>query len=137
MDQALTVREITTHIKRLLESSDLLQRVTVRGEISNFKHHTSGHMYFSLKDEHSQLPCVMFRGAASKLDFRPEDGMLVVAGGDVTVYEKGGRYQLLAKFMRPDGLGELFLAFEKLKAQLEEEGLFDESRKRPLPPFPS
>jgi len=134
--QVLTIREITTHIKRLLEGSELLQGVTVRGEVSNFKHHTSGHMYFSLKDEHAQLPCVMFRAAAGQLEFQPEDGMMVVAGGDVTVYEKGGRYQLLVKFMRPDGLGDLFLAFERLKARLEEEGLFDPSRKRPLPAFP-
>ncbi len=135
-DEILTVHEITVHVKRLLDSSDLLQGVMVRGEVSNFKRHTSGHVYFSLKDEQSQLSCVMFRGAAQGLRFDPEDGMLVVAGGDVSVYERGGRYQLYVKFMRPDGLGGLFLAFERLKQTLEAEGLFDAARKRPLPPFP-
>jgi exodeoxyribonuclease VII large subunit len=132
----LSVREVTTHVKRLLDSSDLLQDVSVRGEVSNYKRHTSGHLYFSLKDEESQLSCVMFRGAASHLRFEPEDGMMVVASGSISVYERAGRYQLYVKHMQPEGRGDLYLAFERLKAKLEAEGLFDPARKRPLPRFP-
>ena len=133
----LTVREVTTHVKQLIERSELLQRIEVVGEISNFTHHRSGHLYFSLKDEHSALRCVCFRGSARSLQFEPENGMRVIAGGDVTVYERGGQYQLIARWMRPDGMGALAVALEKLKAKLEAEGLFDPSRKRPLPRFPS
>jgi len=108
----------------------------VRGEISNFTSHRSGHLYFSLKDEGSQLSCVCFRRAAQGLDFAPEEGMQVVARGNVTVYERAGRYQLIVRFMRPDGAGELAARLEELKARLEAEGLFDPARKRPLPRFP-
>jgi len=135
-DNMLTVSEVTRHVKRLLDSSELLQDISVRGEVSNFKRHTSGHLYFSLKDENCQLGCVMFLGAASHLRFQPEDGMQVIASGDVTVYERGGRYQLYTRFMQPDGLGDLHLAFERLKAKLEAEGLFDAARKRPIQRFP-
>ncbi len=133
---ALTVREITAHVKQLIDRSELLRDVQVVGEISNFTRHRSGHLYFSLKDEHATLNCVCFRSAAGRLQFEPGDGQRVIAGGEVTVYEKGGRYQLIARWMRPDGLGALAVALEKLKAKLEEEGLFDPSRKRPLPRFP-
>ena len=132
----LTVRELTTHIKRLIEADELLQDVAVRGEISNFTHHASGHMYFSIKDEASQLRCVCFRGPAGSLPFRPANGMQVVAFGNIGVYDKRGEYQLYVRWLQQDGLGELHLAFEKLKAKLEAEGLFDPSRKRALPPFP-
>ena len=133
----LTVREVTTHIKQLLERSELLREVEVAGEISNFTHHASGHLYFSLKDEHATLSCVCFRTAAARLGFIPENGQRVVAGGEITVYEKAGRYQLLVRRMRPDGLGALAAALEKLKAKLSAEALFDPSRKRPLPRFPA
>ncbi len=132
----LSVREVTAYVKRLFDRDELLQGVVVRGEISNFTRAASGHLYFSLKDEACQLSCACFRGAAAKLPFDPKDGDRVVAGGNVTVYERAGRYQLLTKFMRPDGLGALAEALERLKGQLEAEGLFDPSRKRPLPRFP-
>ena len=132
----LSVREVTTHVKRLLDRDELLSDVLVRGEISNFTRAASGHLYFSLKDDQSQLSAVLFRGAAQGLRFSPKDGDLVVAGGSVTVYERGGRYQLIARFMRPDGAGDLAAALELLKARLEAEGLFDPTRKRPLPRYP-
>lgn len=132
----LTVAELTTYLKHLLDADELLQQVVVRGEISNYTKHSSGHLYFSLKDEQSQLSCVCFRGTAQTLNFIPENGMQVVTGGNVTVYERAGRYQLIVRFMRPDGLGDLHVKLEALKAKLDAEGLFDISRKRPLPRFP-
>ena len=131
-----SVSELTTYVKRLLESDPLLQQVQVRGEISNFRRHSSGHLYFSLKDENSLLGCVCFRGPAGNLNFAPEEGQQVIAYGNVTVYEPQGKYQLLVTFMQPDGLGELHQRFEALKAQLAAEGLFAPERKRPLPRFP-
>lgn len=135
-DGILTVRQVTAHIKRLLERDELLQDVIVRGEVSNFTRASSGHLYFSLKDEESQLQAVCFRGTAAGLKFDPKDGDRVVAGGSITVYERGGRYQLIVRFMRPDGVGDLAAALELLRARLEAEGLFDPARKRPLPRFP-
>jgi exodeoxyribonuclease VII large subunit len=136
MTGPLTVREVTAHVKQLLERSELLRELEVVGEISNFVAHRSGHLYFSLKDEAATLRCVCFRGSAARLGFEPEDGQRVVAFGEVTVYEKGGQYQLLVRFMRPEGMGALAEALAKLRAKLEAEGLFDPSRKRPLPRFP-
>jgi len=133
---ALTVREVTAHVRQLLERSELLQDLDVRGEISNFTRHTSGHLYFTLKDEYAALGCVCFRSAAARLTMEPANGQSVVAGGRIGVYEKGGRYQLIVEWMQPDGWGALAAALEKLKAKLEAEGLFDASRKRPLPRFP-
>lgn len=135
-DRVLSVAEVTAHVKRLIESDELLSNVIVRGEISNFTRATSGHLYFSLKDESCQLGAVCFRGAAAGLKFDPGDGDRVVAGGSITVYEKAGRYQLIIRFMRPDGAGDLAAALELLKAKLAAEGLFDPARKRPLPRFP-
>jgi len=132
----LSVSEVTAYLKQLLDRDEVLQQMVVRGEISNFTSHRSGHLYFSLKDEDSQLSCVCFRRDAQSLDFVPEEGMQVVAHGNVTVYERAGRYQLIVRFMRPDGAGELAARLEKLKARLEAEGLFDPARKRPLPRFP-
>jgi exodeoxyribonuclease VII large subunit len=129
-----TVSEITRVIKDVLESN--VPVVWVRGEVSNLTLHTSGHMYFSLKDENSQLRCVMFRNANSKLSFTVESGMSVEARGEVTVYERSGQYQLCVYELIPAGLGALQLALEALKKKLSREGLFDEARKRPLPPFP-
>ena len=131
-----TVRELTQYIKHRLQDDPSLCEVSVRGEISNFTHHTSGHMYFTLKDEHSQLNCVMFRGANTKLKFKPGTGLKVVCSGDITVYEKRGVYQLTVWDIQPDGIGALYQAFEQLKAQLSERGFFDPARKRPLPMFP-
>jgi len=131
-----TVRELTQYIKHRLQDDPSLSEVSVRGEISNFTHHTSGHMYFTLKDEHSQLNCVMFRGANAKLKFKPVTGMKVVCSGDIAVYDKRGVYQLTVWDIQPDGIGALYQAFEQLKVQLSEQGFFDPARKRPLPMFP-
>ena len=131
-----TVRELTQYIKHRLQDDPSLCEVSVRGEISNFTHHTSGHIYFTLKDEHSQLNCVMFRGANTKLKFKPGTGLKVVCSGDITVYEKRGVYQLTVWDIQPDGIGAFYQAFEQLKAQLSERGFFDPARKRPLPMFP-
>ncbi len=132
----LSVSEVTAYVKQLLDRDEVLQQVVVRGEISNFTSHRSGHLYFSLKDADSQLSCVCFRRVAQGLDFVPEEGMQVLAGGNVTVYERAGRYQLIVRFMRPDGAGELAVRLEELKRKLEAEGLFEPARKRPLPRFP-
>lgn len=134
--QVYTVRELTAVIKHRLTSDPRLTGVAVTGEISNFKHYPSGHMYFTLKDDRSRLRCVMFRRENLRLRFRPEDGQAVIAQGDVSVYEASGEYQLYVRELVPGGHGELALAFEQLKAKLAAEGLFDESRKRPLPALP-
>ncbi|MGI5819436.1 MAG: exodeoxyribonuclease VII large subunit [Armatimonadota bacterium] len=133
---ALSVSQLTAYIKRLIDRDEVLSQISVRGEISNFTAHRSGHLYFSLKDEGSQLSCVCFRGDACRLGFEPEHGQQVVAHGNITVYEPRGQYQLIVRSMRPDGAGELAEAIEKLRMKLEAEGLFDETRKRPLPRFP-
>ncbi|MGE5590247.1 MAG: exodeoxyribonuclease VII large subunit [Bacillota bacterium] len=132
----LSVSELTRYVKGLVDGDAVLRRIWVRGEISNFKRHYSGHLYFSLKDAHSSLRCVMFRSHAERLQFEPESGMSVLAGGSVSVYERDGVYQLYTEELQPDGLGALNLAYLQLKARLEEEGLFDPARKRPLPRLP-
>lgn len=132
----LSVTELNGYIKSLVESDPRLSRVSVRGEISNFVRHTSGHLYFSLKDEDGQVRAVMFRAAASRLLFRPSDGMKVVVFGSVSVYPKGGSYQIYVSAMQPDGIGALYLAYEQLKRKLSEEGLFDETHKLPIPKMP-
>ncbi len=129
-----SVSEVTARIKAVLETS--LPVFWVEGEISNFVHHTSGHMYFSLKDEKSQLPCVMFKTANRGLVFTPESGMKVAAWGRVKVYEPSGRYQLYVEAMKPAGIGALAAAFEELKRRLAAEGLFDPAHKKPIPRFP-
>lgn len=133
---SLTVSQLNAYVKRLIDQDEVLSQVAVRGEISNFTAHRSGHLYFSLKDEGSQLGCVCFRGDACRLGFDPEHGQRVIAFGNVTVYEPRGQYQLIVRSMRPDGAGELAAAVAKLRAKLEAEGLFEPSRKRPLPRFP-
>ncbi len=132
----VTVSQLNEYIKMLLDSQPALRRVYVRGEISNFKEYSSGHMYFTLKDEASLIRTVMFRGYAGRLKFRPENGMRVIICGNVSVYPRDGQYQLYAEEIDPDGVGALYIAYEQLKAKLEAEGLFDESKKRPLPGFP-
>ena len=132
----LTVRELTRYVKGLLDEDPFLQSVWVQGEISNFKWHHSGHVYFTLKDDAAQIKVVMFRSHASRLRFRPENGMQVIVQGNVTVFERDGVYQLYAAAMEPYGLGALHLEFEQLKRRLAAEGLFDEALKRPLPRLP-
>ena len=132
-----TVSQINNYVKKIIDNNKILNNVWVKGEISNFKHHYSGHIYLTLKDEGGVLKGVMFRSAAQGLTFTPSDGMKVMARGRVSVYEAGGTYQLYIEEMIPDGVGELYVAYEKLKKQLAEEGLFDESRKKPIPKFPS
>lgn len=129
-----SVSELTAELKALLENT--FTGVWVEGEISNFKHHTSGHMYFTLKDDRGQLRAVMFRGSNRGLQFRPEDGLAVIVFGNVTIYEPRGEYQIYVEYMEPKGLGALQLAFEQLKTRLEAEGLFDPARKRPIPLLP-
>ncbi|MFO8080675.1 MAG: exodeoxyribonuclease VII large subunit [Armatimonadota bacterium] len=133
---SLSVSQLTAYVKRLIDRDEVLQQIAVRGEISNFTAHRSGHLYFSLKDEGSQLSCVCFRGDACRLGFEPDHGQQVIAHGNITVYEPRGQYQLIVRSMRPDGAGELAAAIAKLQVKLEAEGLFDQSRKRPLPRFP-
>ncbi len=119
-----------------LESDELLGDIWLRGEISNFTHHSSGHMYFTLKDKDSRLKCIMFASHNQRLPFMPKEGAKVLARGNVSVYERDGNYQFYVTQMQPDGIGSLYLAFEQLKRKLEEEGLFDPMRKRPIPRFP-
>lgn len=132
----LTVSELNKHIKELISKDPVLSGLWVKGEISNFKNHYSGHFYFTLKDEKSVLRCVMFRSNASAMAFIPEDGMKVLIRGYISVFERDGQYQLYAEEMQPDGVGALYVAFEKLKKKLQAEGLFDEARKRKLPYLP-
>ena len=134
---SLTVTQVNMYIKSLIDGNPMLTRIVVEGEISNFKsYYSSGHLYFSLKDEGGTLACVMFKSSASSLKFVPEDGMKVYVTGRISVFERDGRYQLYAEKMEPAGNGALAIAFEQLKKKLTAEGLFDESRKRALPEFP-
>ena len=132
----ISVTELNEHIKDLLDSDHSLSRVCVRGELSNYKIYPSGHHYFTLKDKDSSLKCVMFRGSAQKLVFRPENGMGVLCSGSVSVYARDGAYQLYVSSLSPEGVGDLYLAYEQLKAKLQAEGLFDRSHKKPLPLCP-
>lgn len=134
--QRLTVSQVNGYLKNLLDNDEILTDVTVTGEISNFKHHSSGHMYFSLKDKDSAISAAMFRGNNRLLKFMPGNGMNVIARGRVSVYPAAGTYQLYVEQLSPDGEGALFAAYAKLKAKLESEGLFDQSRKRPIPRYP-
>ena len=133
-ENVLTVSEITARIKDLIETE--FGTVWVVGEISNAKVHTSGHVYFTLKDESAQIRCVMFRSNAAQVDFTPKDGMKVYARGEMTVYDRHGTYQIIVRSMIDAGKGDLQMAFNELKKRLEKEGLFDADRKRALPPYP-
>ncbi|WP_126427519.1 exodeoxyribonuclease VII large subunit [Brevibacillus marinus] len=134
--QIWTVSQLTRCVKQLLERDPQLSDVWVRGEISNFTHHTSGHMYFTLKDSQSRIKVVMFASYNRFLRFLPKNGTKAIVRGSLAVYERDGVYQLYAREMQPDGLGSLYLAFQQLKEKLQAEGLFDPQRKRPLPAFP-
>lgn len=137
MLEKLTVSQLTKYIKKVFSYDNLLSNVCVTGEISNFKLHSSGHMYFTLKDDQSVIKCVMFKTQNSRLRFRPEDGLKVIIRGYVSVYEAGGSYQLYPENMEPDGLGDLYLAFEQLKQKLDREGLFSPENKKKLPFLPA
>ena len=137
MSKVVAVGELTRYLANLISGDRALRNLAVKGEISNFKQYASGHCYFNLKDAQGIIPCVMFRSSASRLRFRPEDGMAVIAAGSVNVYVEGGRYQLYVNNMLPDGVGDLAMAFEQLKARLSQEGLFDQEHKKPLPIYPA
>lgn len=135
-ERTLTVSELNNLIKTLIDCEPLLNNVCVRGELSNYKIYPSGHHYFTLKDSESSLRCVMFKSSASKLRFRPESGMGVTAFGRVSVFPRDGAYQLYCTDLIPEGVGDLQVAYEQLKAKLAAEGLFDPKHKKMLPPFP-
>ena len=130
------VSQINQYIKQQLDGDLLLQDLCISGELSNYKIYPSGHHYFTLKDAEGALRAVMFRGSAGRLRFRPENGMKVLATGRITVYPRDGAYQLYCNSLVPDGVGDLYVAFEQLKAKLQAEGLFDPAHKKPLPPYP-
>ncbi len=133
----ITVSQVNRYIKALLDESAPLRSIFISGEISNFKYYySSGHMYFTLKDENSQLKAVMFSSYASKLKFNPDSGMKVICSGRISAYERNGEYQLYVDDMQPDGVGALNLAFEQLKERLLNEGVCNDEIKKPLPPFP-
>ena len=131
-----SVTEVNQYIKSIIDGVPQLSEVLIRGELSNYKIYPSGHHYFTLKDGESAIRCVMFRGSAGKLRFRPESGMQVIAGGRVSVYPRDGAYQLYCTSLSADGIGDLYVAFEQLKDKLNREGLFDPAHKKPLPLYP-
>lgn len=132
----LDVSQVNEYIKNLMDGDELLAGLCIRGELSNYKIYPSGHHYFTLKDAGGALRCVMFRSSAARLRFRPENGMKVLAMGRITVFPRDGAYQLYCSDLTPDGVGDLYVAFEQLKRKLSSEGLFDAQYKKPLPPFP-
>lgn len=132
----ITVSDLNLYIKDKIGNDEYLNNVFVKGEISNFKHHYTGHMYFTLKDEKSLIKCIMFKSYTSNLNFVPKDGMKVMVLGTVSVFERDGVYQIYCKAMQEDGLGSLHIAYEELKKKLGEEGLFDESHKKEIPQMP-
>ena len=134
--QVLSITQINEYIRGKMDGDPLLNQVAVRGEISNYKLYPSGHHYFTLKDESSALRCVMFKGNAMRLRFRPENGMKIIAIGKISVFPRDGAYQLYCSAMAMDGVGDLYAAFEALKKKLAAQGLFDPAHKKPLPKFP-
>ena len=132
--QILDVSQVNEYIKNLMDGDELLAGLCIRGELSNYKIYPSGHHYFTLKDAGGALRCVMFRSSAARLRFRPENGMKVLAMGRITVFPRDGAYQLYCSDVTPDGVGDLYVAFEQLKRKLSSEGLFDAQYKKPLPP---
>ena len=133
---AVSVTDLNKYIKNKIAEDENLSNIIVKGEISNFKHHYTGHLYFTLKDENSLIKCIMFKSYAQKLNFEPKDGMKVYIFGAVSVFERDGVYQIYAKAMEQDGLGDLYTKYQKLKEELEKKGLFDESHKQKIPMFP-
>lgn len=135
-EKILSVSQVNAYVKSMMDNDALLCNVCVRGEISNYKLYPSGHHYFSIKDADGALRCVMFRSSAVRLRFRPENGMKVLVTGRISVFPRDGAYQLYCTSLTPDGVGDLYVAFEQLKAKLAAEGLFDPAHKKPLPKFP-
>lgn len=134
--QPVSVTQLTGYIKLLLDRDEILAQTCVRGELSNYKIHSSGHHYFTLKDEGAVISCVLFRSDAMRLRFRPESGMKVILTGRVSLFPRSGQYQLYVSHMQPDGAGDLAVAFEQLKQKLQAQGLFDAAHKKPLPRYP-
>ena len=134
--QPVSVTQLTGYIKLLLDRDEILSQTCVRGELSNYKIHSSGHHYFTLKDEGAVISCVLFRSDAMRLRFRPESGMKVILTGRVSLFPRSGQYQLYVSHMQPDGAGDLAVAFEQLKQRLQAQGLFDAAHKKPLPRYP-
>lgn len=134
--EPLKVSELNNYIKGVIDRDERLNNVYIKGELSNFKRHYTGHLYFTLKDETSLIKCIMFKSYTSYLNFEPKDGMSVVILGTVSVFERDGVYQIYAKGMEPDGMGALYTAYEQLKEKLSLEGLFDEKYKKPIPALP-
>ena len=134
--QPVSVTQLTGYIKLLLDQDEILSQTCVRGELSNYKIHSSGHHYFTLKDEGAVISCVLFRSDAMRLRFRPESGMKVILTGRVSLFPRSGQYQLYVSHMQPDGAGDLAVAFEQLKQKLQAQGLFDAAHKKPLPRYP-
>ncbi len=133
----ITISQINNYIKVMFDENPHLKKVFLKGEISNFKHHTSGHLYLTLKDDEARISAIMFKSAAEKINFKPEDGMNVLVTGRISVYPSGGNYQIYIDTMEQDGLGNLYIEFEKLKKKLHQEGLFHPSYKKAIPKFPS
>ena len=133
---AVTVTQLNKYLKDRFDEDENLNAVLVKGEISNFKNHYTGHLYFTLKDENSLIKCIMFKSYAEKLQFKPKDGMKVMVFGSVSVFERDGVYQIYCKSMLEDGMGDLHEKFEQLKAKLEAEGLFSQSHKKTIPMYP-
>ncbi len=135
-EMAITVTDLNKYIKNKIAEDEYLNDVLVKGEISNFKNHYTGHMYFTLKDENCLIKCIMFKSYAQKLAFMPKDGMKVIVYGGVSVFERDGVYQIYVKAMEEDGLGDLYTKYQKLKKDLEEQGLFEQSHKKKIPIMP-
>ena len=135
-DKYITISQINNFIKMMFDGNSYLQKVYLRGEISNFKRHTSGHLYLTLKDSESRISAIMFRSMAQKLTFAPVDGMNVLVEGRISVYPAGGNYQIYIDKMEQDGIGNLYVEFERLKKKLNQEGLFNKEHKKPIPKFP-
>lgn len=133
---AMTVTDLNKYMKQKVAEDEFLNNVYVKGEISNFKHHYTGHMYFTLKDENSLIKCIMFKTATATLNFMPKDGMKVLVLGTVAVFERDGVYQIYCNAMKEDGIGDLYKKYEELKSSLEKEGLFDEKHKQKIPFMP-
>ena len=134
--EAISVTELNEYIKNKISDDEFLNNVLVKGEISNFKHHYTGHMYFTIKDENSLIKCIMFKTYTSNLNFVPKDGMKVIVFGTVSVYERDGVYQIYCKDMKNDGMGDLYTKYNELKVKLEKEGLFDKKYKKEIPLMP-
>ena len=135
-EKVFNVSQVNKYVKMLIDSDAFLNNINITGEITNFKAHYTGHFYFTLKDENSSIKCVMFKSAAQLVNFKPEDGMKVVISGQINVFERDGVYQIYCRTMKQAGLGELYIAYEKLKKKLQDEGLFDEIYKKKIPFLP-